>query len=377
MGHIKEMRCSKWFKLKTFTGILLLLFPAILSSKGDDAPLIPPDHADNVLIFYPAEQSATSNLVIIAEPKTNESFIAFFSSSNRWDRWHKKWSSNVVGVANYIDRFFADEQAGALDNHTKLKLRLGIEFKERENPEFIHKASLSLALPSLNERLQLVVEGIFEPDEPLDELERSVDQTQESDTDAALRYNLRDDPGIKLDADAGVRFGTPSQAYLKLRGSRSYELSRQLQLRLIETARWFTLDGFVVQSEMQWNKRMGWDWLLRSSSQVEWREDRDGFRPSQVFSIFKTLSRQRILRMDIGATWPETPKPVDRLYYTRFSYRKLIHSNWVFMELKPGVEFHEDHDYASQLVFAIQFEFILGNLGKRDKHSPTTTQPQN
>jgi len=372
------MRCSTFITRHLYIPPLSLVFLLHIPVHGDETPNAPisTNYSHEIVITHTNQTDATTNVAEVIRLNTNESFIAYISSSNRWDRWHKKWSSNVVGVASYIDRFFADNQADKLDNYTKLKLRLGVEFKERKNPEFIHKGSLSLSLPSLNERLQLVVEGIFEPDEPLDELERTVNQVEESDTDAALRYNFRDDPGIKLDADVGVRFGTPSQAYLKLRGSRSYEYSRKLQLRLIETARWFTRDGFVVQSEMQWNKRMGWDWLLRSSSQLEWREDRDGFRPSQVFSVFKTLSRQRIVRMDVGATWPESPKPVDRVYYTRFSYRKLIHSNWVYMELKPGVEFHEEYNYHSQLVFALQFEFVLGSIGKRRQPSQTT-QPQN
>lgn len=310
----------------------------------------------------PWVDTSATNILALPPSDTNETFISYISSSNRWDQWHKRWSSNVVGVAAYVDRFFGDRSSDEVDTKTQLKLKVGVQFKEATKPDFIHKASLKLSLPSLNERLQLVVEDIFDPDEPLDEIERDVLSTDSSDTDAALRYNLWDELDIKLDADLGVRFGSPSQAYLRLRASRDFEITRKLELRLIQSVRWFTSDGFVSETEMQWNKRMGWDWLFRSSSELEWREDRPGVRPTQIFSLFKTFSRHRGIRMDVGATWPESPKPVDRLYYTTVSFRKRIHSDWLYMELKPGVQFFEPLDYDPQYTFAIQFEVIMGSF---------------
>jgi len=363
MGQIRVMRLIDWYKRYLFATFLLHFFSAVLPASGEDGLPVTATNIPEIVTGQPDLNIITStNSVETYHPDKNELIAEYISPSNRWDRWHRQWSSNVVGAANYLDRFFGENQLEYPDNKTRLELTLGIKFKEYESPEFIHKGSLRLALPRLSEKLELVVDGIFEPDDPLEGLERTTNEAEESDTDAALRYNIWEELDINLNADVGVRIGSSSQAYLKLRGNRDFEFSPKLQLRLIQTARWFTRDGFVLQSEIQWNKRMGWDWLLRSSSQVEWREDRSGFRPSQVFSVFKTLSRHRVLRLDVGGTWPESPKPVDRLYHTRFTYRQLIHRNWLYMELKPGVEFYEPNDYEPRMVFTIQFEVLIGSI---------------
>lgn len=313
--------------------------------------------------------TADTNGVIPAEWSHTETSLATDDlamdvlpmGTNRWDRWHSRWSSNVVGAADYIDRFFGDQRLDEEGNDTRIKLSLGVRFQEEEQPDFITRANLRLRLPRTSEKVQLVFEDLVESDDPAGANDVLQD-ISDSGPEAALRYNLKRKRRVRLDADLGARLGSESQLYLRLRGTRTFELSPKWNLRLTEKLTWFTEDGWVSLSEIQWNKRMGWDWLLRINSELEWRQDRAGVRPAQQISVFKTFSRRRAVRLDVGGSWPEYPNIVERIYYVAFTHRRLLHSNWLYFEVKPGVEFPETDDYDSRFYLKVQLDIIFGNV---------------
>ena len=282
-------------------------------------------------------------------------------SSNRWHDWHQSVSSNVVGAAEYIDRYFGDDRLDEESNGTRLRLTLGVRFQEYEEVDFIHRASIRLSLPNLTERLQLVFNEWWDGDE-----EDGVDPVMRSEEDvrttAGVRYNVQAKKRTKVDADAGARIGSPSQVYLRLRGSWASDVTERVQLRLIESIRWFSADGFISTTEMQWNYRLDPDWLFRSSSQLVWSEEDDGVRPVQIVSLYQTISKHRAIRYELLGTWPETPHTDEATYQATVTFRRLIHSNWLFMEIKPGVEFKQERDYTPQPLIAIQWEILFGNL---------------
>ncbi|HMO04077.1 MAG TPA: hypothetical protein PKC67_01365 [Kiritimatiellia bacterium] len=286
---------------------------------------------------------------------------AYHSYSNRLERWHDKWSSNVVGVAEYIDRFYGDNRLDDESNDTRIRLSGGILFREEGTPKYIHRINLRLQLPYTSRRLKLVFEDIVDPDEDQRSLFTAAG-VNNTDANAALRYSIREKSKVRIDADVGARFSSPWQLYTRLRGTRRYDLTTKWDARLTQKITWFTDDGWVSLSEIQFNKKMGWDWLLRFNSELEWRQDRDGVRPAQQVSVFKTFSRRRSLRMDVGGSWPEYPNVDDRRYYVSLTHRRLVHSNWLFFEVKPGVEFPEEDDYDERFYLKFQFDLILGKV---------------
>jgi hypothetical protein len=168
--------------------------------------------------------------------------------------------------------------------------------------------------------------------------------------------------------------GGENQLFIRGRISPTVEFNRKLNLRLSNRLTWFTSDGWVNESEMQWNRRMGWDLLFRSTTGLEWREDRDGVRPSQSFSLFKTFSQRRVLRFTVGGSWPEVPDPVERRYFTQLSFRRLLHSDWLFIETTPGLEWQEENDYATRMTFVVLLEAVFGWIEGREPSGPMRRQ---
>lgn len=280
-------------------------------------------------------------------------------NKGKLDTWHARWSSNVISSARYLDRFFADPKLDEESNDTRIKLSLGVRFKEYEDVKIINRVNLRLQLPGTSERLKLVFEDLVESDNP-DAPADVVSDFSDSTPDAALRYNLRTKRRYKLDADAGVRLGSKEQVFTRIRGERRFQISDTLKIRTVESVRWWSADGWVSLTQVEIDKQLRWNLLFRSKSELEWAEEEPGVKPMQTFSLTHAASRRRAYRFDIGGVWPESPDVTEANYFINFTSRRRVHRDWLYLEIKPGVEFPQERDYEPAFYIAVQFDIIFG-----------------
>ncbi len=289
------------------------------------------------------------------------SFLASLTHSNQWNKWHATLCSNVVQMATRMDNFFADDRLNEEGNDTRVNLSLGIRLKEGEDAKAINRLNVRLSLPNLSRRIQLVLEDMVESDDP-NRPRGVLDDIANSRPDAAIRYTVKTRRKTRVSGDAGVRLGSSDQVFLRLRANRDFDVAENYQIRLTESVRWYSVDGWISSSQIQVNHWVGSAWLFRSATDLDWEEYAHGVTPSQTFSAFRTFSRRRALRLDIGGTWPESPNTREARYFTTITHRRLVHSNWLFMQVAPGVEFPEQHGYDPKFYVSIQFDMIIGNI---------------
>jgi hypothetical protein len=110
---------------------------------------------------------------------------------------------------------------------------------------------------------------------------------------------------------------------------------------------------------MRWCRPLWADWLFRSSSRVTWEENINGMSPTQSFSLFRELSKRRAYRLAVAGVWPETPHSHEAVYSAEFTYRQLIHSRWLFVEVTPGIEYPQEHGYRFTLYINVKFEIVF------------------
>lgn len=322
---------------------------------------LPSVHADGTNDALPLVTGVATTATNAAALKIDLDYIPPPTRTNAIDAWHAKWSSNVVSTARYLDNFFADPLLDEESNGTRVKLSLGALFKEREDAKLISRVNLRLHLPRTSRKLQLVVEDLVESDQSASGRE-IISDFQDSNPSASLRYNLSRKKRYKLDADAGIRTGDNDQVFIRLRAERRFDVTENLKLKLTESVYWYSADGWVSLTQMEFNQQLGWNLLFRTKSELEWAEEDDGVTPIQTFSLFKTLSKRRAIRWDVGGKWPESPNPSETMYYTSVAFRRLAYRDWLYLELTPGVEFPQVDDYEEKFFFKLQFDMILGGM---------------
>lgn len=279
------------------------------------------------------------------------------SDPARWENWHERVTISVVAAAERIDRFFGDERLEDDNESSRLKLGLGLQYHKEDGASLVTDIKARLALPHLKNRFHLIIDDSFESDEPGDTSAFS-EAVKDSEPDTALRYIISQNERRRLSADLGVRLSSPSQLFGRLRG-RIMVPYALWELRLTQAVAWFTDDGLVTTSEMRWTRDLFNSWLLRASSRLTWEENRNGVTPAQSFKLFKELTVRRAYAFSISGSWPEMPHTHNAEYTVEFTYRQLIHSHWLFLEITPALEFPQESDYAVTPRIEFKFEIVF------------------
>ncbi|PIP37433.1 MAG: hypothetical protein COX19_16735 [Desulfobacterales bacterium CG23_combo_of_CG06-09_8_20_14_all_51_8] len=279
------------------------------------------------------------------------------SDPGQWDIWQGSASTGMLDAADRVDSFFGDERLDDENRYTRLRLGMGLGWHKNDGASLLTEVRLRLSLPQLKNRFQIVVDDSFEADEP-DKGSVIAEAAKDSEPDAALRYILKHDERRRLTSDLGVRLSSPSQVFGRLRG-RIILPFPIWELRLSQSAAWFTDDGVTETSELRWSRLLWTDWLFRAISRVTWEENNNGVTPAQSFSLFRELTTHRGYRLGASGEWPETPHAHEAKYTTEFTYRQLLHSRWLFLEITPGLEFPQQRDYECTPYINFKIEIVF------------------
>lgn len=270
------------------------------------------------------------------------------------ESWHDYWSDDISRRVEYFDRFFGDERLSEDNRKTRFSLRLGVKYDRRDEVEVTQRIDARLALPQLQNRLQVIFDDAVDvEDSPY--MENFRQSVRDAKQDAGLRYILHEDEQFRFTSDAGVRLGGSPQVFGRTRGRYTVPFNIW-ELRLSERLQWYSEDGFGALSEMAWSRKIGTGGLLRVRSTLDWREEQRGVEPGQSVTFFHAISDHASFNTVLRANWPETPHGGLAVYGLETTYRRLIHSDWVFLEVTPGLEYLEEEDFGWNPLIKIGFE---------------------
>lgn len=304
-----------------------------VAPRSAPPPTVPPRPAVPTLRAAPVAAPA---------PATNQAPIR--AMVRHVDAWQDTLERGMVWSVRRFDRFFGDEEIDDDNEATRVRFALGLRVDADEGPTFEQRLRVRLALPQLENRLQIIADNMIDAEDPL-EGGAIGDAAEESKPDAGLRYVFKADERRRLSADAGLRLGGSPQVFGKLRGRVTVPYD-PWEMRLVETLQWYSHDGFGETSEMRWSRILrSRGWLFQSSTRVGWREDESGVTPAQSFSWQNAVRGEWGHRYTIKAEWPETPSTSEAAYAIEYGYRRLIHSDWLFLEISPGVDFSQERRY--------------------------------
>lgn len=281
------------------------------------------------------------------------------TASNGWDVLHARISRSIARPIEEIDRFFADESLDEENERTRLHVALGLRYGAEDGAALLSDFKLRLALPRLENRLQLFLDETIAADDPAESGNVS-EAVEDSEPDAGVRFILKRDERKSLNTDFGMRFGDPSQLFGRLRGRLTVPLD-PWELRLIQIVAWFSEDGWTESTEMRWSRPLANDYLFRSTSRLVWEEKSAGVNPVQTLALFKDLGAHSGYAWTATGRWPGTPDAQNASYAVAFAYRLLIYRNWLFMEVSPGVEFLQISGYEPDPFIGCRFEVVFND----------------
>lgn len=310
-------------------------------ASGGDAPGWPP----------PYPHTSTANAEANGASSTDD--VADRLQADISERW--------FDLVDRIDRLFGDERIEDDVRGSQVRCGVGLRWDRADGWSLQTRVRSRVDLPRTEQRLQLIFDNLTETEDPL---QRSpiADTVDTSRPDTGLRFLVRETARVRLSTDLGARLGEHPQAFGRLR-MRYVRPLGSWELRLTETAQWYTSDGFVVSGEMRWSRLLRDGWIFRSSTRLTWEQERDGVTPSQTIHwLYAPPHARGGHRFTISAEWPETPSGGYSSYGVEYAYRRLLGRPWLAIEFAPGLSCRESRNFEPDPRCTIMVEVIFGAL---------------
>jgi hypothetical protein len=222
-------------------------------------------------------------------------------------------------------------------------ISVGTLWDERDNWDPTLRFRVNLRLPQMNESLRAFV-GRLDPDEFITELRDDFEtlprQFSQTDDDAVLLglgYRQPGPGGGHLDASVGARFGWPLEPYLK----GSYRITQPVLernlVRFDQTVFWREDDGPGTTTRLDLERLLTTSFLVRWSGAATFAQNTEGLRWLSTVTLYHSLGDGRALAYQAGASGETDAEVGTRDYGLRLIYRRRIHLDWLFLELRSGV----------------------------------------
>jgi len=279
---------------------------------------------------------------------------------------HDYLSRNVEILSRKIDAFFGAERAFDESSGTYVQARGSIIFQNSGGVDFDGQLRAKLDMPNLERKLSLVIES--EPEELVQQggrittgsrtLTESIDS---KDIATSLQYVLREQPTWDVRLQPGVRLRWPPRTFLRLRSRHLRPISEVWLSRTTFTPGWFDPRGFEVRLRHDFDRDAGNASLFRVASEAIWlvNEDRN-VHLVQSFAYSHPLGERVRMAYEVGASFETSPTFWDTSYFSSIRYRRNIHRDWLFFELKPQVLFERENNFKTDLSLALTLEVVFG-----------------
>jgi len=266
-----------------------------------------------------------------------------------------------------VDSFFQNKRYFDEAEETYLTLRLDSEFNSLESDDFKAKLSGQIALGKSKQRFKFFVDNAT-----TDNVQDVLEDDASSSPELGFHYFVPEKYGIESKYSLGLRGIDPfvrARYFMPLKTDDWYiEPSQMFKYSVDdkfeeETTIYFdrhfddlSLFRFVMHRATQ-EKKKGMDYDF--TFQYYWSPMADmGLRINQSF-----IGNTKYPYIVDPAIEPPQTKTYGGIYdyITSFSFRQNIWRKWFFYEVRPGVNFHKDHDYEANYSIRLFFDLHFGN----------------
>lgn len=324
-----------------------------------------------------------------SSPRNAPDTAAAPAQSNRIDRAHTHISSWVESGAQKIDDLLTDAftkdaptnnadgsaiaplPAPIVDpqgSGSQVVVSPGITYREDDGLKFRSRFGAHLNLPSLENRVQVIVNNVQEDEDVLrdvtDPFSRERRVAGEKDKSAGLRVLLVEDMRSDLAISGGVRFTPEPVPKLRLKGRLRYDLG-YTHYELAETGFWQSDDGFGEKSEAIVAHAVTRRLSIRNTAAVLVEEETPGVTLGDTLALTYLLHERRTIGLTLGVEWITQPSAIVDSYAVRIPFRQGILRDWIYLRIEPGADFPNNEQYEMSPLITVGVEIQFGTRPPR------------
>lgn len=299
----------------------------------------------------------------IAESVDFEEPSAFAKTTDWLIEERNEWSEIIGNTGARLDGFFAGRAAEIRTNGSFLRLGFETKYEKRGEITLDPVLRFKLDLPTLEERLKLVVESDSLEQKSLGEAnrDRSLSSEERASTDTTGALQLLSDPKKRkwrASTSIGVRFRNPPDPFWRARLRRSWELENDWTFRVLQSVYYFHEDGWGETTRLIFENQFG-NYFFRSRSEARWVHEDRTMEYAQVLSMQRELDAKRAINYQLGILGENQPTLWTTDYYVNAIYRRLLYKEWLFYEMIPELLFPRDDDFKPNPSLTFRLEVVF------------------
>ncbi len=238
---------NNWFKARinrrALVAVFLLCCPPAFAQSGqvlDDhelEQLLSADHLPHDWFTFPPDEQW-------AEP-ADSWWMGFSNWVLSQERHH---GSRIQRLGEWADRTLSGSSRSLPDNESYLRIGFATESEHGDPAQFEPEARFRLDVPTVKEKLRVVIESESEDLIPLAERRRdrqlTEDDRSDTQTTGALRFLSEVGDTINLGMDVGARLRLPPDAFWRISADKRWKLDDDWYIRLEQRAYYYHQDGW-------------------------------------------------------------------------------------------------------------------------------------
>ena len=279
------------------------------------------------------------------------------------DGVHGNITGKVDSVARRVDEFFAGEESLEDNNKSYVRWRVSEAIIEGDGWADTSDIKFRIDLPTAEKRFRLVIEN--SPEDAVPEWEQNQPDKTESDSTEKEGFSV----GLQSIRELAAHWSIKSKIGVKLRSGLDPFVKSTLKRRWALGENWsmpyrFSLsyfhdEGFSANNSLSFERKLEKKLFLRVKTEVEWDEDLDKMEALQTVSVYKRLTKKSGMEYVLGVDYQSASHTVVNNYFMSADYRKLVHKDWLYIDIIPQLGFAREDDYQSKLSLTLRLEVFF------------------
>lgn len=254
----------------------------------------------------------------------------------------------------FIDTFFSEDILNDDVQGSRAKVSWYTRRKLGDPVDYKLGISLKLVFPNTNEHLNLLFQSEGEESQESNPLENA----QNNNYSAALRYIIQESDRWKTNIDTGVLWAVPPDPFARFR-ARRYAYLDDWKFKATQTMYYFASKGWGEDSSVQMDLPLNVEKLLRLDARAGYLLNNDYFKLNYSAGLYHELSNKAVLGYIAGASGNTEKGATFNGYSLSVRYRRQIYKDWIFAEVSPELNWDSDKEYRTTPVIMFRLESVI------------------
>ncbi len=261
------------------------------------------------------------------------------------------------------DSFYTDSELRDIAEGSYVEVTPELKISE-DGVGFDVGFSSRLRLRRASARLRLFVESFDDREDAVDDVvgpRPFTDRDSDSRASVGLGYVLADRLNFKADASAGLAFRPAPAPRFKIRARIERNLGAW-RARVTETGFWEADDGFGERTQIEFRRKVFERDTINLGSSAIWSETSQGVDLGQLFAYIHPISSRNAIAFKFGVASHTAPSAIVDRYVVRLPFRRLVHADWMYIEVEPGVNFDNESDFDAAPQIILRLDLLFGDV---------------